>query len=168
MCGLGKTNVRLSIWTQFSSTTAISNPSSFNHYASSANEPNWLKSIVKFSFQKVIFGEVFWGWYQRWSPRGLPCPWGRFRGHILKSLALVSKVKSLALALTSKPLNLENCLVLGSRTVLFFVLLKSRWKTPETSRKTCEDLFCFRNWRSPENFFVVIINGQRCKRICYR
>ena len=31
---------------------------------------------------------------QRWSPRGRPWP----RGHILKSLALASKVKSLALA----------------------------------------------------------------------
>ena len=35
---------------------------------------------------------------QRWSPRGRPWPRGRPRGHILKSLALVSKVKSLALA----------------------------------------------------------------------
>ena len=49
---------------------------------------------------------------QRWSPRG----------HILKSLALASKVKSLALV--SKPQVLENCPVLGSRTALFFEQLK--------------------------------------------
>ena len=51
---------------------------------------------------------------QRWSPRG----------HILKSLALASKVKSLALA--SRPQVLENWPVLGSRTALFFELLKFR------------------------------------------
>ena len=43
--------------------------------------------------------------YQRWSPRG----------HILKSLAL---------ALASSPQVLENWPVLGSRTALFFELLK--------------------------------------------
>ena len=48
--------------------------------------------------------------YQRWSPRG----------HILKSLA--PKVKFLALA--SRPQVLENWPVLGSRTALFFELLK--------------------------------------------
>ena len=47
---------------------------------------------------------------QKWSPRG----------HILKSLALASKVKSLA----SRPQVLENWPVLGSRTALFFELLK--------------------------------------------
>ena len=83
--------------------------------------------------------------YQRWSPRGRPWPRGRPRGHILKSLALAlaSKVKSLALALASKPQVLENRPVLGSRTALFFEQLKFRWKTPETSRKSCEQLFCF-------------------------
>ena len=50
--------------------------------------------------------------YQRWSPRGRPWP----RGHILKSLALASKVKFLA----SRPQVLENWPVLGSRTALFF------------------------------------------------
>ena len=55
---------------------------------------------------------------QRWSSRGRPWP----RGHILKSLA--SKVKSLALALASRPQVLENWPVLGSRTALFFELLK--------------------------------------------
>ena len=48
---------------------------------------------------------------QRWSPRGR---------QILKSLA--SKVKSLALA--SRPQVLENWPVLGSRTAVFFELLK--------------------------------------------
>ena len=48
--------------------------------------------------------------FQRWSPRG----------HILKSLALASKVKSLA----SRPQVLENWPVLGSRTALVFELLK--------------------------------------------
>ena len=82
---------------------------------------------------------------QRWSPRGRPWPRGRPRGHILKSLALAlaSKVKSLALALASKPQVLENWPVLGSRTALFFEQLKFRWKTPETSQKFCEHLFCF-------------------------
>ena len=47
---------------------------------------------------------------QRWSPRG----------HILKSLALASKVKSLA----SRPQVLENWPVLGSRTALSFGKLK--------------------------------------------
>ena len=58
---------------------------------------------------------------QRWSPRG----------QILKSLALASKVKSLALAskvkslaLASRPQDLENWPVLGSRTAVFFELLK--------------------------------------------
>ena len=55
------------------------------------------------------FGRPHW---QRWSPRE----------HILKSLALASKVKSLALA--SRPHVLENWPVLGSRTALFFELLK--------------------------------------------
>ena len=49
---------------------------------------------------------------QRWSPRG----------QILKSLALASKVKSLALA--SRPQILKKWPVLGSRTALFFELLK--------------------------------------------
>ena len=69
---------------------------------------------------------------QRWSPRGRPWPRGRPRGHILKSLASAPK-----------PQVLENYPVLGSRTALFFEQLKSRLKTPETSRKICEHLFCF-------------------------
>ena len=50
---------------------------------------------------------------QRWSPQGRPWPRGRPRGHILKSLALASR-----------PQVLENWPVLGSRTALFFELLK--------------------------------------------
>ena len=62
--------------------------------------------------------------WQSWSPRGRPWPRGRPRGHILKflTLALASKVKSLALA--STPQVLENWPVLGSRTPVFFELLK--------------------------------------------
>ena len=60
--------------------------------------------------------------WQRWSPRGRLWPRGRPREHILKSLALASKVKSLALA--SKPQVFENWPVLGSRTAVFFELLK--------------------------------------------
>ena len=58
---------------------------------------------------------------QRWSPRGRPWPRGRPQGHILKSLALASKVKSLTLASWLQVL--ENWPVLGSRTALFFELL---------------------------------------------
>ena len=57
--------------------------------------------------------------WQRWSPRG------RSRGHILKSLALALKVKSLALA--SRPQVLENWPVfwiVKILTALFFELLK--------------------------------------------
>ena len=61
---------------------------------------------------------------QRWSPRGRRWPRGRPRGQILKSLALASKVKSLALA--SRPQVFENWPVLGSRTAVFFELLKFR------------------------------------------
>ena len=64
--------------------------------------------------------------YQRWSPRG----------HILKSLA--SKVKSLALA--SRPQVLENWPVLGSRTALFFELLKF---CGDRLKNFWEDLFFF-------------------------
>ena len=78
----------------------------------------------KTSFETLV-GFIFIGdttGYQRWSPRGRPWPRGRPRGHILKSLALASKVKSLALA--SRPQVLENWPVLGSRTAVFFELLK--------------------------------------------
>ena len=56
---------------------------------------------------------------QRWSPRGRPWPRERPRGHILKSLTLASR-----------PQVFENCPFLGSRTALFFELLKFCW-TPE-------------------------------------
>ena len=55
----------------------------------------------------------------------------------MKSLA--SKVKSLA----SKPQPLETYPVLGSRTALFLETMIFYWKTPETSRKICEDPFLF-------------------------
>ena len=81
-----------------------------------------------------------------WSPRGRPWPRERPRGHILKSLALVSKVESLAVALASKPQVLENCSILGSRTGLFFELIEL-CRSPE---KIFEGLIF---WRSPENIF---------------
>ena len=62
--GLRKTDVRLSFWTQLSLFTTILNPGALNHDASLAYEPNWLKSIGKFSFLKEIFGKVHIGdWY---------------------------------------------------------------------------------------------------------
>ena len=85
--------------------------------------------------------------HQRWSPRGRPWPRGRPRGHILKSLALASKVKSLALALASKPQVLENCPVLGSRTTLFFEQVEILL---ENARNLAENLqisfFVFLTW----------------------
>ena len=77
---------------------------------------------VKFLAQNIKTVHNYCFYYQRWSPRGRPWP----RGHILKSLALAlaSKVKSLALALASRPQVLENWPVLGSRTALFFGMLK--------------------------------------------
>ena len=90
-------------------------------------------------------------WDQRWSPRGRPWPRGRPQGHILKSLALASKVKYLALA--SRPQVLENWLVLGSRTAVFFELLKfcgalekifgKRLFCGDRLKNFCEDLFFF-------------------------
>ena len=74
--------------------------------------------------------------YQRWSPRGRPWPQGRPRGHILKSLALASRLQVL-----------ENWPVLGSRTALFFELLKFFWKTffcGDRLKNFCEDLFFWR------------------------
>ena len=77
--------------------------------------------------------------HQRWSPRG----------HILKSLALASKVKSLA----SRPQVLENWPVLGSRTALLFELLKFCGALEKFFGKRffCGDrLKIFFFWRSPE------------------
>ena len=70
--------------------------------------------LVLVTFLKSCPAWVVVGLHQRWSPRGRS--WSR--GQILKSLAL--KVKSLA----SRPQLLENWPVLGSRTALFFKLLK--------------------------------------------
>ena len=68
--------------------------------------------------EKTMLSELaFHGKMQRWSLRGRPWLRGRPRGHILKSLALASTVKSLALA--SKPHLLEIYPVLGLRTALF-------------------------------------------------
>ena len=84
------------------------------------------ESLSSRPLQGFLCEEGKCGWYaeQRWSPRGRPWLRGRPRGHIFKSLALAlaSKVKSLALA--SRPQVLKNWPVLGSRTALFFELLK--------------------------------------------
>ena len=95
---------------------------------------------------------------QRWSPRGSPWPRGRPRGHSLKSLALASKVKSLALA--SRPQVLENWPVFGSRTALFFGMLKfsgaleklfgKRFLVEIAWKIFVKTFFFF--WRSPEKF----------------
>ena len=58
----------------------------------------------------------FYAENHRWSPRGRPWP----RRRILKSLALASKVKSLA----SNSQVSENCALLCSSTALFFEQLK--------------------------------------------
>ena len=76
--------------------------------------------------------------YQRWSPRG----------HILKSLALASKVKSLALA--SSPRKLA-CPRLEDSTMFWIVKIlwsawKCFWKTffcGDRLKNFCEDLFFF-------------------------
>ena len=83
--------------------------------------------------------------YQRWSPQGRPWP----RGHILKSLA-------------SRPLVLENWPVLGSRTALFFELLKfcvalekffrKRFFCGDRLKNFCEDLFFSFGGGCPKNF----------------
>ena len=94
----------------------------------SKNIPIYQLKILPTKHKKIYQFSGIWyvnipdGYYQRWSPRGRPWPRGRPRGHILKSLALASKVKSLALA--SRPQVLENWPVLGSRTAVFFELLK--------------------------------------------
>ena len=76
---------------------------------------------VLFTQTKSKFGFLVIEW-QRWSPRRRPWPRGRSPGHILKYLALASKVKSLALA--SRPQVVKNWPALVSRTALFFELLK--------------------------------------------
>ena len=79
--------------------------------------------------------------YQRWlesSRTSLAS-----KTHFFKSLALTSKVKSLAMALASKHQVLKHALSSAQEQHNFFVLLKFCWKTPETSRKFCENLVCF-------------------------
>ena len=56
---------KLRIWTQLSSFMTVSITGVFNHYATTAHEPSWLKSIGKFSFQNVIFFGGSWGWYSQ-------------------------------------------------------------------------------------------------------
>ena len=97
-------------------------------------------SLVKLNSLELLFLDFV---YQRWSPRG----------QILKSLALASKVKSLTLA--SRPEILENWPVLGSRTALFFGMLKFCGALEKFLRRPfffffgdrlknfCEDLFFF-------------------------
>ena len=87
---------------------------------------------------------------QRWSPRERSWP----RGHILKSLALASKVKSLALALASSPRKLA-CPRLEDSTIFWNVkILWSAWKifwktffSGDCLKNFCEDLFFF-FWRA--------------------
>ena len=72
--------------------------------------------FFKVFFDLWVIGIESYFWQinvQRWSPRGRPWPRGRPRGHILKSLALASR-----------PQVLENWPVLGSKTAVFFELLK--------------------------------------------
>ena len=57
---------------------------------------------------------------QKWSPRGQPWP----QGHILKSLSL---------ALASKPASPLKCPVFGSRTALFFDWLKRKIAKQKTT-----------------------------------
>ena len=85
--------------------------------------------------------------------------WGP-RGYILKSLALASRVKFLALA--SKPQVLENCLVLGSRTALFFEPLNFCWKTRNPCGKFAKTFFF---WRSSEKNFENLFFGEHL-RLC--
>ena len=68
--------------------------------------------------------------------------WTSSRTHFeVLGLGLGLKPRVLGLGLeASSPQKLP---VLGSRTALFFEQLKFRWKTPKTSRKICEHLFCF-------------------------
>ena len=81
---------------------------------------------VKMCFDLIVLIQYF---RQRWSPLDGLWP-RRSPQHKSKFLALVSKVKSLA----SKPPSPQKCLVLGSRTALFFDLLKMRQG---------HDQFCF-------------------------
>ena len=80
------------------------------------------------------------------------------------SLALATKVKFLAL----KPQVLKNCPVLGTRTALFFVPLKSCWKTSENSRKICKNLFCFPQLEIARKNLLLSINSGASKSASVR
>ena len=102
--------------------------------------------------------KIFWIRHcsqQRWSPRGRPWP----RGHILKSLALASKVKSLA----SRPQVLENWPVLGSRTALFFELLKFCGAHEKLFGKR---FFGDRLKNFCEDLFFIFVFGDHLKNFC--
>ena len=80
-------------------------------------------SITNLSSVKFVKLTYLLSCYQRWSPRGRPWP----RGHILMSLALASKVKSLALA--SKLEVPDNCPVLARlKDSSMFWVVKSLWR----------------------------------------
>ena len=109
--------------------------------------------------------------HQRWSPRERPWPRGRPRGHILKSLALASKVKSLALV--SRPQVLKNWPVLGLRTALFFELLKfcealekifGKRFFLEIARKIFAKTFFFFFWRALALVSLVLGLESVCPR----
>ena len=103
----------------------------------SVNNSGWVEVAANLSI--TLYISDFCCRHQRWSPRG----------QILKSLALASKVKSLA----SRPQVLENWPVFGSRTALFFELLKfcgalekffgKRFFCAYRLKNFCEDLFFF-------------------------
>ena len=74
---------------------------------------------------------------QSWSSRGRPWPWGRPRGHILKSLASKPQVLGLeALGPRKLPCpRLEDSIIFWTVKILL--------KTPETSQKICKYLSYF-------------------------
>ena len=104
--------------------------------------------------------------HQRWSPRGRPWPRGRPRGHILKSLALASKVKSLALALASRPQVLENWPVLGSRTARFFGKLKFCGALEKCFGKRLLVKTAWKIFVKTFFFFFFFFFGDRLKNFC--
>ena len=119
----------------------------------------WLGSCIEL-FRCVLISlilstpQIWAGKKQRWSPRG----------QILKSLALASKVKSFALALASRPQVLENWPVLGSRTAVFFELLKFCGALEKFFRKRFFVEIAWKKflWR-PFFFFFF---GDRLKNFC--
>ena len=116
---------------------------------------SWPKRIKigakKNSYKKI--SKVVSPW-QRWSPLE----------HNLMSLYLTSKLKSLALTLASKPASPRKWPVHGSRTALFFDLLKmdqshnhfisTSWSAPETSRKFMKTFFFWKMSETLRNFLA--------------